>query len=393
MHIHPRKKKKKHKHDAKHIENTTTTTKTPTDIGHSRHNNSPYQPSNIKHNQIATPTQSHETSENTDNQEWQSSPHKHIMNTTRQNTPLPSTEITTTNQFIPLIPFLTPENISGIVVEIHNTTPSKTYNRPTPTKGQNNITSKINLYEDITKNTPTTPDNHPQKNTKTHSSTTHTTRQDSTAHNPHKYTTTPPHQIHQPTHQINIPKTQNKRKENNTILDNLKPQTDFNVTKQQLKLSFPGKTFTIKQLKKGGIVLTPEKQEDVNAFLLHDRYNPQYFGQHIYIHLPYYSTNLTNHNPTHPTTDRPISLISHLSKILEKIITTQIYHWAETNNILHKGHQVLERTNLPQTNYSNSPKPSARQKIKEDPPRQYFLTWRKPLINYGMMASSTNFSS
>ena len=58
------------------------------------------------------------------------------------------------------------------------------------------------------------------------------------------------------------------------------------MTKQQLKLAFPGKTFTIKQLKKGGIVLTPEKQEDVNAFLLHDRYNPQYFGQHIYIHFP-----------------------------------------------------------------------------------------------------------
>ena len=58
------------------------------------------------------------------------------------------------------------------------------------------------------------------------------------------------------------------------------------MTKQQLKLAFPGKTFTIKQLKKGGIVLTPEKQKDVNAFLQHDRYNPQYFGQHIYIHFP-----------------------------------------------------------------------------------------------------------
>ena len=59
------------------------------------------------------------------------------------------------------------------------------------------------------------------------------------------------------------------------------------MTKQQLKLAFPGKTFTIKQLKKGGIVLTPEKQEEVNAFLQHDRYNPQYFGQHIYIHFPH----------------------------------------------------------------------------------------------------------
>ena len=59
------------------------------------------------------------------------------------------------------------------------------------------------------------------------------------------------------------------------------------MTKQQLKLAFPGKQFTIKQLKKRGIVLTLEKQEDVNAFLQHDRYNPQYFGQRIYIHFPY----------------------------------------------------------------------------------------------------------
>ena len=39
---------------------------------------------------------------------------------------------------------------------------------------------------------------------------------------------------------------------------------------------------------------------------------------------------------SNPSNYRPISLISHLSKILEKIITTQIYHWAETNNILNK---------------------------------------------------------
>ena len=209
------------------------------------------------------------------------------MNKRRQSTPPPSTEITTKNQFTPLSSYLTHENITEIVAEIHNTTPTRTYNRATPTKGQNNITSKINLYEDINKNTPRTPDNHPQKETKTHPSTTHThtTRQDS----PHSNTTDTntqqqqhhtKHTPHQPTHQTNTPKTLQKHKTKDKkitpiILDNLKPQTDFNVIKQQLKLAFPGKTFTIKQLKKGGIVLTPEKQEEFNTFLMHDRYNPQ----------------------------------------------------------------------------------------------------------------------
>ena len=142
------------------------------------------------------------------------------MNKTRQNTPLLSTEITTTNQFTPLIPFLTPENIPEIVAEIHNTTPAKTNNRPTPTKGLNNITSKINIYEDITKNAPTTPDNHPQINSKTHPSATHTNRQD-TPHSNTTHTNTQQHHhtkhtTHQPTHQINNPNTQNKRQENNT---------------------------------------------------------------------------------------------------------------------------------------------------------------------------------
>ena len=71
------------------------------------------------------------------------------------------------------------------------------------------------------------------------------------------------------------------------IIGNLKPQTDLNITKQQLQHAFPGKTFTVRQLKKGGIVISPEKQEDVNAFLKHDKYNPQYFGQHLYIHFPH----------------------------------------------------------------------------------------------------------
>ena len=139
----------------------------------------------------------------------------------------------------------------------------------------------------VTKNTPTTPDNHPQINIKTHPSATHT-QTDKTPH-----TTTQPTQMHNKTTTPNTPHTNQHTKSTNKkhkikdkkitpiILDNLKPQTDFNVTKQQLKLAFLGKTFTIKQLKKGGIVLTQEKQEDVNAFLLHDRYNPQYSGQHM----------------------------------------------------------------------------------------------------------------
>ena len=46
--------------------------------------------------------------------------------------------------------------------------------------------------------------------------------------------------------------------------------------------------------------------------------------------------NKPNKPRSNPSNYRPISLIRHLSKIREKIITTQIYHWAETNNILNK---------------------------------------------------------
>ena len=46
--------------------------------------------------------------------------------------------------------------------------------------------------------------------------------------------------------------------------------------------------------------------------------------------------NKPNKPQSNPSNYRPISLISRLSKIIEKIITTQIYHWAETNNILNK---------------------------------------------------------
>ena len=37
-----------------------------------------------------------------------------------------------------------------------------------------------------------------------------------------------------------------------------------------------------------------------------------------------------------PGSYRPISLISCLGKILEKIITTRLYKWCEENNIINK---------------------------------------------------------
>ena len=52
-----------------------------------------------------------------------------------------------------------------------------------------------------------------------------------------------------------------------------------------------------------------------------------------------------NKPQSNPSNYRPISLISHLSKILEKIITTQIYHWVETNNILNKEQSGFFRKN------------------------------------------------
>ena len=58
--------------------------------------------------------------------------------------------------------------------------------------------------------------------------------------------------------------------------------------------------------------------------------------------------NICNDKPqSNPSNYRPISLISNLSKILEKIITTQLHNWAETNNIINKEQQALEKTNLP----------------------------------------------
>ena len=46
---------------------------------------------------------------------------------------------------------------------------------------------------------------------------------------------------------------------------------------------------------------------------------------------------------SNPSNYRPISLISNLSKILEKIITTQLYNWAETNNIINKEQSGFRR--------------------------------------------------
>ena len=55
--------------------------------------------------------------------------------------------------------------------------------------------------------------------------------------------------------------------------------------------------------------------------------------------------NKPNKPRSSPSNYRPISLISHLSKILEKIITTQIYHRAETNNILNKEQSGFRKNN------------------------------------------------
>ena len=77
----PFHKTEKHKHKKKH--DKTTATKTATHV-HKRLKNSPYQPFNLKHNQLPTPSQ--ETSEDTYNHNWQRSPHKHIMNNTRRDT-------------------------------------------------------------------------------------------------------------------------------------------------------------------------------------------------------------------------------------------------------------------------------------------------------------------
>ena len=71
----------------------------------------------MKHNQIPTPEQqnintgaptaactmakSHITPENTHSEEWQKSPHKHIMNKSRQSITPTSPEITTKNQYTP----------------------------------------------------------------------------------------------------------------------------------------------------------------------------------------------------------------------------------------------------------------------------------------------------
>ena len=167
-----------------------------------------------------------------------------------------------------------------------------------PTKEHNNITSKLSYYEDInTNNTPKLQVKQPHTYTTTEPlNRTDTNKTSPTQHiykaldkTPHTSNPRRPTQTHttNSTPQ-NYTKHQTKgRIITPIIIDNLKPQTDLNITKQQLQHAFPGKTFTARQLKKGGIVISPEKQEDVNAFLKHDKYNPQYFCQHLYIHFPH----------------------------------------------------------------------------------------------------------
>ena len=167
-----------------------------------------------------------------------------------------------------------------------------------PTKEHNNITSKLSYYEDInTNNTPKSQVKQPHTYTTTEPLNRTDTNKTSPTQHIHKTLDKTPHtsnpQRLTQTHTINstpqnYTKHQTKgRRITPIIIDNLKPQTDLNITKQQLQHAFPGKTFTVRQLKNGGIVISPEKQEDVNAFLKHDKYNQQYFGQHLYIHFPH----------------------------------------------------------------------------------------------------------
>ena len=120
------------------------------------------------HNGIHNDREPHNTREYTQPRMAEITTQTHNDQTRQSITPT-SPEITTKTQYTPLSYFLTATNIPEIVAELHKTTPTQTYNRPTPTKEQNNITSKLNFYEDINiKNTPTTPNNHPQKNTSSH---------------------------------------------------------------------------------------------------------------------------------------------------------------------------------------------------------------------------------
>ena len=101
-------------------------------------------------------------------------------------------------------------------------TPNQTCKRPTPTKEHNNITSKLNYYEDInTKKTPKTPVKPPPIHTTTKPRNTTDTIMTTPTQHPHNTHTNTQHHLHlteqhKTTTQTSTPKTQSKSQENHS---------------------------------------------------------------------------------------------------------------------------------------------------------------------------------
>ena len=69
------------------------------------------------------------------------------------------------------------------------------------------------------------------------------------------------------------------------IIDNIKSTKTHNEIINNLNETFNQITFTTKKLNKGGIVITPSEQHQINSFLKIDKYNPEFFGNKLDIHL------------------------------------------------------------------------------------------------------------
>ena len=69
------------------------------------------------------------------------------------------------------------------------------------------------------------------------------------------------------------------------IIDNIHSNKSRPDIIKNLIETFKHVTFDIKQLNKGGIVITPLEQHKVNSFFNLDKYNTEFFGNNLYIHL------------------------------------------------------------------------------------------------------------
>ena len=69
------------------------------------------------------------------------------------------------------------------------------------------------------------------------------------------------------------------------IIDNINSNKTNNDRINYIKDTFKDIDVEIKILNKGGIVLTPKIQHHINSLLKLDKYNPEYFGKDLYIHL------------------------------------------------------------------------------------------------------------